>query len=105
MSGPSDADGGIIGGAEDLKKAEKMAARQARFNNELEGNRYKEVCWQNTVTIWGTKLTHSLKELVQWSEQHTLAKEATKRRCVARVRACVRHTRLNSENTRPTLAH
>jgi hypothetical protein len=41
---PSDAlGGGIMGDADDFKKADRLAARKARFNNRLEGNRYKEV--------------------------------------------------------------
>ena len=59
MSGNDSDGGGIMGGVEDFKGSDRKAARMARFNNRLAGNRYKEVRCFPTMIAAQASVTHS----------------------------------------------
>lgn len=43
MAPASALEGGLESGEDDFKKADRLAARAARFSNKLLGNKFKEV--------------------------------------------------------------
>lgn len=105
MSGNDSDGGGIMGGVEDFKGSDRKAARMARFNNRLAGNRYKEVrCSPNNdfgSSIRNSQLTVSLKRPALPRGRHGSPQGAIGQRCEVPVRVCVPSTKENFVTIRP----